>query len=240
MFSCLSLVCYTVFVFMEHTVPILFTQFVTRNVKHFILEKPQGYKFTPGQATEVAINLPEWKDKKRPFTFTSLNRDPVLEFTIKRYPEHNGVTDKLHTLAPGSELIIGDPWGTIDYKGTGIFIAGGAGVTPFIAIFRQLREEGKVSGNRLFFSNKTPKDVILEKEFREIFPKEDLVLTVTHKDDVCGYSTEYIDKQFLQKHVDDFSQNFYVCGPPGMVRDVKSTLTKLGANMEEIVFEGKS
>jgi ferredoxin-NADP reductase len=225
---------------MDYSVPILFTEFVTHDVKHFILEKPKGYKFTPGQATEISVNLPGWESKRRPFTFTSLNRDPVLEFTIKRYPEHEDVTDKLHTLVPGDELIVREPFGTINYIGEGVFIAGGAGITPFVAIFRQLREEGKIGSNSLFFSNKTPRDVILEKELREVFPEENLVLTVTDVDNACGYSTDYIDEVFLQNNVDDFSQNFYICGPPGMVRDMKATFKDLGVTMEAVVFEGRN
>ncbi|MEA2020579.1 MAG: FAD-binding oxidoreductase [Patescibacteria group bacterium] len=224
---------------MEEVVTILMTEFVTHDVKRFVLEKPKNYKFTPGQATEISINKPEWKDERRPFTFTSLNKDKVLEFTIKGYPEHSGVTEQLHKLIPGDELIVRDPWGTINYKGSGVFIAGGAGVTPFIAIFRSLRERGDLSGNKLFFSNKTAQDVILEKEFREMFPEGDLVLTLT-EEECCGYDDRYIDKEFLEEEIDDFSQNFYVCGPPGMVRDMKKYLNELGAEMDSVVFEGKS
>jgi hypothetical protein len=38
------------------------------------------------------------------------------------------------------------------YKGEGIFIAGGAGVTPFIAIFRDLHEQGKTE-NQIYNLN---------------------------------------------------------------------------------------
>ena len=59
-----------------------------------------------------------------------------MEFTIKGYPDHHGVTEKLHQLAIGNELIIDDPWGAIKYKNEGYFIAGGAEITPFITILR--------------------------------------------------------------------------------------------------------
>jgi predicted ferric reductase len=35
-------------------------------------------------------------------------------------------------------------FGAIEYKGEGVFIAGGAGVTPFIAILRQLQADDKL------------------------------------------------------------------------------------------------
>src|ERR1700722_19582884 len=116
---------------MEYIVRIIGIREVTHDVKSFRFEKPAGYQFIPGQATDVSINKPAWKEEKRPFTFTCLNEDPYLEFTIKRYSDHHGVTDQLHQLGPGDELIIRDVWGAIAYNVPGYFFAGGAGITPF-------------------------------------------------------------------------------------------------------------
>lgn len=152
----------------EHIVKIIATKDVTHNVRSFRIEKPNGYTFEPGQATEVSINKEKWKDERRPFTFTSLNEWPYLEFTIKMYGDHQGVTNELRTLKAGDELIIRDVWGAIAYKGEGYFIAGGAGITPFIAILRQLKKDNKVGNNQLYFSNKTTADIILHDELNEI------------------------------------------------------------------------
>jgi len=57
----------------EHVVKILKIENVTHNVKRFTLSKPENYPFKPGQATDIVINLPSWKDERRPFTFTCLN-----------------------------------------------------------------------------------------------------------------------------------------------------------------------
>lgn len=221
---------------MEYIVKILEIEPITHDVKRFVVEKPKGFEFTPGHVTSISINTEELKNKKRPFTFTSLNENPNLEFIIKQYPDHHGVTVELHKLETGSELIIEDPWGTIEYEETGIFIAGGAGITPFIAILRQLYKENKINGNKLFFSNKTSDDVILEKELREKIPEENLVLTLT-KEQHPNYNYGRIDKNFLKRHIKDFNQNFYICGPKQMIIDVKNTLVSLGASPQEIVFE---
>jgi predicted ferric reductase len=95
----------------------------------------------------VSINTPNLKTK-RPFTFTSLNDNDYLEFIIKIYDSNDGVTE-LGKLKQGDELLIHDVWGAIEYK-EGVFIAGGAGVTPFIAILRQLQAENKIANNKLF------------------------------------------------------------------------------------------
>jgi len=142
----------------SYNVKILEVEKITHDVLGIKTEKPTGYAFVPGQATEVAINDQEWINEKRPFTFTNLPGDDHLEFTIKTYPAHNGVTNRLLNLRPKDELIIHDVWGAIHYKGKGLFIAGGAGITPFISIFRYLRSINDTENNRLLFANKTKKD----------------------------------------------------------------------------------
>lgn len=71
-------------------------------------------------------------------------------------------------MEPGERFIIGDAWGAIDYQGRGTFIAGGAGITPFLAILRDLEAKGELSGHRLLFGNKTAEDIILKSELDEM------------------------------------------------------------------------
>lgn len=214
---------------------ILSVKQVTHDVKCFRIEKPAGYVFTPGQATDVSINKPGFEEELRPFTFTALAREPYLEFTIKGYPDHHGITDKLHRLQPGDELLIGDAWGAIEYKGPGYFIAGGAGITPFIAILRWLHKENKITGNKLFFSNKTSADIIYEQELLDILGKEaDFILTKEEKE---GYKKGYINEAFIKQNIPDFKKHFYVCGPDAMVADLTKLLEKFGAKPDAVVFE---
>jgi ferredoxin-NADP reductase len=219
----------------HHIVKIIAKRKVTHDVNSYRLNKPANYSFIPGQATEVSINKPQWAEERRPFTFTCLTNDPFLEFTIKSYSDHNGVTNELSRLQLGDELIVREVWGAIEYKGPGYFIAGGAGVTPFIAIFRDLKAQNKVDGNKLFFSNKTSADIILKEEFESILG-ENFINTLTDRKEE-GYHFGMINEEFLKKNVTDFKAHFYVCGPPGMVEAMQSTLEKLGASPDSVVFE---
>lgn len=220
---------------MEHILKIISIAEVTHNVRRIRLEKPAGYSYVPGQATEVSINTPAWKEEKRPFTFTSLNTDPYLEFTIKCYTDHEGVTKQVSSLKAGDELIIDDAWGAIEYKGEGYFIAGGAGITPFIAILRQLHKERKLENNKLFFSNKTPADIIYEKELKEMLGNN-AVFIITKKEDGT-HPSNYIDEDFLKANVDSFTKHFYVCGPDPMIKAINDILVKNGASPDAVVFE---
>ena len=218
----------------EHFVKIINIEHVTHNVKRFRVEKPSGYKFIPGQATEVSINSQALKDEKRPFTFTCLNSEPYLEFTIKIY-QHNGVTSELGKLNPGDELIVRDVWGAINYKGKGVFIAGGAGITPFISIFRDLQSKNEVTGNKLIFANKTKMDIILDQEFRHLLKNDFINILSEEKTDEYFYG--HINKNFLKSHIADFHQNFYVCGPPPMMDAVLKQLANLGVSEQLVTLE---
>ena len=220
---------------MDHIVNILSIEPVTHDVKCFRIEKPAGYHFTPGQATDVSINKPGFENELRPFTFTCLNDETYLEFTIKRYQDHHGVTDQLHQLKPGDQLIIRDVWGAIEYKGPGYFIAGGAGITPFMAILRDLHAAGTATGNTLFFSNKTAGDIIYEQELKKILGKNAVfVLTQEEKQD---YQKSYINGKFIKQNIPDMHKHFYICGPDKMVNDIVGLLQQAGADTDSVVFE---
>jgi ferredoxin-NADP reductase len=219
----------------EHIVKILETEYVTHNVKRFKLTKPESYKFKPGQATDIVINLPAWKEERRPFTFTGLNDWDILEFTIKIYNDHNGVTNKLGELHAGDELILHDIWGAINYKGEGTFIAGGAGVTPFIAIFRQLQKDGNLANNKLIFSNRTVQDIILKNEFEEMLG-ENFINTITEEKPE-KYDHRRIDESYLKEKIKNLSQYFYICGPDAMIESTHANLLNLGADENKIVIE---
>jgi len=219
----------------EYVVKILSVGNVTHNVKHFVVEKPVGYTFVPGQATEVSINKPEWKKEKRPFTFTALNDSKHLEFVIKIYPSRKGVTNQLGQLKASDGLIIHDVWGVISYKGPGVFIAAGAGITPFIAIFRQLYKDNLVKDNQLIFSNKTSADIILKSEFEKMLGNN--FINVLTDENIPGIHNKRIDKNYLQETIKDFSQHFYVCGPEKFTESIHDALVELGANVDAVVIE---
>ena len=218
----------------EHRVKILDSAFITPNVKRFKVEKPKGYSFIPGQSVRVALQVEDWADKKRSFTFTSLPSARTLEFIIKIYDDHEGVTKQLGLAHKGDELSIGEPFGTIQYKGPGFFFAGGAGVTPFIAILRDLHKKKKLAGNTLVCSNKTAADVILDQEFTTMLGKN--FLNIFTRQHVIGFRERRIDRDTVVALVQDFDQHFYVCGPADFAANIGGILKGLGAKAESIVI----
>lgn len=207
-------------------VKIIAIEHLTHDVLKIVAEKPASISYQPGQAVDISINKQNWEQELRAFTFTSLPDDTYIEFTIKTYPSHNGVTAQLLLLNKGDELIIHDVFGDITYKGEGIFIAGGAGVTPFIAILKQLEKENKIGNNKLIFANKTKADIILEDKFRQLLSGN--FISILSDENITNYEYGFISADLIKKHTSEHSQYFYICGPELMMQAVEKQLFSLG------------
>ncbi len=219
----------------QYIVKIKLIEKVTHDVLRFVTEKPNEYNFTPGQATEISINKNGWKDKKNPFTFTCLPEDNYLEFIIKTYPSHKNVTNELLQLKINDALILHDVFGAISFKGEGVFIAGGAGVTPFISIFRDLESKKRIGNNKLIFANKKKNDIILEAEFKKILGNN--FINILSDEKVEGYTNGQITEDFIKANSDGLNKLFYLCGPPPMMEAIEKQLADLQVDKKSIVKE---
>jgi len=218
-----------------HSVKIKSIKHITGDVLQIVTENPQEYNFTPGQAVEISINKEGWQNEKRPFTFTSLPHNDYLEFVIKTYPSRNGVTKELLQLQKNDELILHDVFGAIEYKGEGVFIAGGAGVTPFICIFRYLHSKNEIGANKLIFANKTKEDIILYHEFKGLL-SENFINILSDKKEP-GYLHGQITEDLLKENIADLNKHIYICGPPQMMTSIEKQLADMHVNEHLIVKE---
>lgn len=219
----------------KQVVSIKSIELITHDVLKIVTGKPDHFNFSPGQATEISINKTGWKAEKRPFTFTSLPDKDFLEFTIKTYPSHKSVTNKLLELKVDDELILHEVFGEISYNGEGIFIAGGAGVTPFICILRNLKAKNEIGNNKLIFANNTKEDIILSPEFQNMLG--DNFINILSHDIVDGYAHGFITNRFLEPHITDLVRNVYLCGPPPMMDAVEELLENMHIDKLLIIKE---
>ena len=221
---------------MPHYLKLTSIRPITHNVNELTFDRPEGYDFKPGQATDLALDRDGWRDEKRPFTFTSLPDAGHLQFTIKSYPSHDGVTEQIGQMDGDEKVIIADPWGAIEDKGPGTIIAGGAGLTPFLSILRARQaKDGTLDGYRLIFANSCEKDIILREEL-EGMPglKLDLLLS---NEEVDGIYHGKVDADYLDQSEIDFTGRFYLCGPPPMEEDVSTLLKARGVSDDRFVHE---
>jgi ferredoxin-NADP reductase len=158
-----------------------------------------------------------------------------VELVVKIYPEHEGVTQRMSTMRKGERLLLKEVFGTISYKGPGTFFAAGAGITPFLSIFRDLKKNKMIKGNTLVYSNRTSLDVIMDDELAKLLGKRYFKLYTRER--VIGFRERRIDRDMLIALVQDFDQHFYLCGPQKFVSDLERMLLELGAGSESLVFE---
>ncbi|NLN95657.1 MAG: flavodoxin reductase [Bacteroidales bacterium] len=221
---------------MSNLVKIKKIEHLTHDVLRIVTEKPESLNYQPGQAADISLNKEGWEQELRAFTFVSLPGDDYVEFNIKVYPSHNGVTNQLLSLSAGNELFIHDVFGDIAYKGKGIFIAGGAGITPFIAIMKDLEKQNKLGGNKLIFANKTKADIIREDDFRKLLGNN--FINILSDETREGYSHGFVTADLIKGQMNSDLNYFYICGPDPMMEAIEKQLVTLGVSQEFIVREG--
>ncbi|WP_136634522.1 FAD-binding oxidoreductase [Pseudooceanicola onchidii] len=223
---------------MSHTLTLEKIEPVTPDTHHLSFSRPEGFDYTPGQAVDLALDRDGWREEKRPFTPVSLPDEPKLRFVIKSYPDHDGVTEQIGQMKPGDRVIIDDPWGAIHDEGPGYFIAGGAGVTPFIAVLEdRLETHGTLKDCTLIFSNEREEDIILRDTFDKMEGLKTVYTVTGDKHPSAGVETRKIDRDFLKDHVDPAHGKAYICGPEPMIDDVHDALISLGFSEDRIVTE---
>lgn len=112
----------------------------------------------PGhQAGQFAFLKTDASNEAHPFTILSAwTGDGRITFLIKELGDYTGALyDRLKI---GDEVRVEGPWGRFDFAGDGarqLWIAGGVGITPFIARMEQLRSRTDDRPIDLFFSTPT-------------------------------------------------------------------------------------
>ncbi|MEO8232494.1 MAG: hypothetical protein ABI638_09430, partial [Ignavibacteriota bacterium] len=208
---------------------------IAQNIYKLLIEKPEGYSFIPGQFTEISLNEDVQNNNKRHFSFTGLVDVDNLEFIMKPCSGCNTLVNEIIKLKPKDELMIREPQGNLRYKGMGTFIAGGTGITPFISIFRNLKQKNDLAGNKLIYSYKTINDAILHNELLEMLGVNYTNLFTEER--FQKYYFGRIDRSFLRMEIVDFAQYFYVSGSVEFVQNVKMILKYFEVAADSIISE---
>ncbi|MCG2462544.1 flavodoxin reductase [Flavobacteriaceae bacterium F89] len=213
---------------------ILRKQEINHNVMRFHIEKPYGYMFSPGQAIDLSIDQPGYELEVAPFTILNHVESAVLELVIKIRPGKKSLTNGLAGLDNGATLQITEPWDTYKYKGSGVFIAAGSGIIPFIPILKQIAATGVdlKEGHALIYANKKREDILFKSELKRFFGNNytNVLSATKERSRVSGR----VDFSFLKERLTDLNQHFYICGPKIFEQDVRRNLLKLGAKKRHI------
>ncbi|MBI2079401.1 FAD-dependent oxidoreductase [Candidatus Micrarchaeota archaeon] len=213
-----------------------------RGIKLFELEPNDGVtlEFKPGQFVKI---FNKQKTVFRPYSIASTQKNKNLEFCIK--VGHDGVFTKyLNKLKEGDELWVEGPTGHFVYDGQSncVFIAGGAGIAPIIAMIRCI-VSNKIKGNFvLVYSNKRIEDIAYFDELNLIIEKNKnikVVYTLTQEAGTWTGEKGRINSEMIRRYVKEPAKNnWFICGPVQMIITLKDDIVRLGVKSELIKVEG--
>ncbi|MDH7598535.1 MAG: FAD-binding oxidoreductase [Sedimentisphaerales bacterium] len=214
----------------------------------FELQDPPVIDFIPGQY--VRLLCPPYPGSPEPVTREySIASDPanrhILELVIRKVP--NGICTRycFDYLKIGQQVFLSRPvgqFGLSDRPLPAVFIAGGSGLAPFLAMLYALADGQQYRPVTLFFGARTVNDLYLLERLRGFearikgFRFVPVVAQVEQGQDwdgQVGLVTDVIGRlyQDLKGH------EGYLCGPPGMIDAALKVLTALGMPPEQIYYD---
>jgi propane monooxygenase reductase component len=231
----------------EAEVEVVSNELVTHDMRHLVvrLVEPTSLKFFPGQYVDFAV---PGTDQTRSFSManTSSAQDGRLEFVIKIYP-HGRFSEFLDSrVAVGDRLTISGPFGMFTLRNAPdsdlIFVGGGAGMAPILALLRSMAERGIERRATYYYGARARRDLCFDKELREL--EETLstfryVPALSEPDEDDGWDGEVgLITEVVRRHESDLSgTDAYVCGPPPMVEAAVDLLSGLGVDEHRVFYD---
>lgn len=217
-----------------HKAKVISVTTVNHDVILLQITKPFKFDFNIGQAVDLSIDQPGYELAVAPFTIANVPTDEHLEFVIKISPSTNALTQGIAKLQPNDIVQLSFAWDSYAYKGGGTFIAAGTGITPFLPIFKNMKENGVdlKQEHMLIYANKTKKDVLYYKKLKQLFSTKLSVILSRAKSKNLQFGK--IDKDYLLNLVQSTEQQFYICGPKKFEQDIKTHLVTIGVKLGNI------
>ena len=222
---------------------------VAKGTMAFLLEKPAGFEFKPGQAMEVKLENPPETDAEgnsRAFSIASAPHEPFVMFATRM--RGSAMKNSLKRIPLGTELQVDGPWGDLKLHTRaarpGVFLAGGIGITPFRSIVLDAAKNKLPHKLWLFYSNHTLEDAPFLEELERAEkenPNFKMIATMT---DMAKSSrpwrgkTGFVDKAMLSEAIGDLNAPiYYIAGPGAMLNAMKKMLLEAGVNEDDVRAE---
>jgi ferredoxin-NADP reductase len=208
----------------------------------FYFDKPAGFSHQAGQ--NALFSLPSGTENR---TFTIASAPHERELMIATRMRDSPFKRTLAELPVGGRLKIDGPAGLMvlheDESRPAVFLAGGIGITPFLAMARDAQARLLRHRITLIYSNRRPQDAAFLADLKHM-QNRNFKLVPTMTDAAADWKGErrLISRELLAAHVPDLhAPVYYVAGPLRMTMAVQGMLTELGvkdADMRSEEFYG--
>jgi predicted ferric reductase len=198
------------------------------------------------------------------FHFLTLFRDPALpveehHWTISSSPSQKeyisstikavgDFTSTIDQTKPGDTAAVHGPFGRFSYalhphERDLVFLAGGIGITPLMAMLRHMRDTRDTRSVTLLYANRREDQIVFRQELKEIaagqWPNLQLVYVLSRPEGHWSGESGHIDQKKIEKFCGPNFQEkvFYICGPLGLSKTLISTLRNMGVPDKRIRHE---
>ncbi len=171
-----------------------------------------------------------------PFTIVSSGDDPnALRFAIKSLGDFTG--DLAHRLQAGQLVTVEGPYGEFRFEAPGrrqIWIAGGIGITPFMARLEHLaNRSGSEQLIDFWYSTRYDKTTLFPDSLEVLC--EQSGVTLRHLDST---QKEYLTAEMLHQAVGSFADiSIWFCGPPAFARCLLNGLAAYGFDQRHFHYD---
>lgn len=208
------------------------------------------YDFAPGQHLNVA--MPDSPDERRSYSICSAAGSGRLRIGVKRIPDGVFSAYALAELTPGDELDVMTPAGrftpqlTPQHAKHYAAIAAGSGITPIMSIAASVLDVEPASVVTLVYGNRTAGSAMFLDELADLkdrFPDRlQLIHLLSREPQVAEILSGRIDAarldDLLARLVPVGSvDEWYLCGPLGLVTDARQVLSARGVDSSHVHTE---
>ncbi|WP_197651703.1 2Fe-2S iron-sulfur cluster binding domain-containing protein [Carbonactinospora thermoautotrophica] len=202
----------------------------------FRLDAPATYR--PGQYAILQLG----PGLRRCYSMANLPGSTLVEFIAKRYPGRPG-SEGLFASTPGQRLALELPYGDMWLRpGTRpvVLIAGGTGISPILALARQLAATGDARAVHLFYGANTRAELVCWEELTALaaaMPDATLHGALLRPGPGWTHTTGFVTEA-LEPHLGRLvDSDFYLAGPPPMADAVLALLRAHGVQLDRIHFD---
>jgi ferredoxin-NADP reductase len=230
---------------MKYTTKLIRKEEIAEGTMAFHFEKPEGFTFRAGQFLDWTIANPAENDEEgamRAFSITSAPFESDISFATRMRD-----TAFKRNLKGGEkvEMSIDGPIGSFvlhqNQARPAVFLIGGIGVTPVYSIIKDALKNSLPHTMYLFYSNRRQKDAAFLRELSELAKSNTnfiFVPTFTEEEGEWNGEKGYITEVMVKKYIPDLLQAIcYVSGPQTMVSAMRTLLTTLAVNEDDIRTE---
>ena len=222
---------------------------VAERTMAFRFEKPNTFKFIPGQFIDITLLNPPETDLEgntRGFSIASApDEDFIMVATRLRDTAFKRV---LRSVPLGTEVQIEGPFGNLklhnDKSRAAVVLTGGIGITPFRSILLHAAKKKLPHRILLFYANRRPEDAAFLDELQKLEkenPNYKLIACMAEMEkSQRSWSGErgLINPALLEKYLKELqSPVYYITGPPAMVKAMHTMLSDAGVDDDNIRIE---